>query len=31
MKNTLFYIKVTLVELGQPGEYMLVISAHPDH
>lgn len=31
MKNTLFYIKVTLVELGQPDEYMLVISAHPDH
>lgn len=31
MKNMLFYIKVTLVELGQPGEYMLVISTHPDH
>lgn len=31
MKKTLFYIKVALVELGQPGEYMLVISAHPDH
>jgi hypothetical protein len=31
LKNTLFYIKVTLVELGQLGEYMLVISAHPDH
>jgi hypothetical protein len=31
MRNTLFYIKVTLVELGQPDEYMLVISAHPDH
>jgi hypothetical protein len=31
MRNTLFYIKVTLVELGKPGEYMLVVSAHPDH
>ena len=37
MKSTLinaeviFYVKVTLVELRQPGEYMLVISAHPDH
>lgn len=31
MKNLLFYIKITLVELGQPGEYMLVISTHPDH
>jgi len=29
--EVLFYVKVTLVELGQPGEYMLVISAHPDH
>ena len=31
MKGNLIYVKVTLVELGQPGEYMLVISAHPDH
>jgi hypothetical protein len=31
MKNMLFYIKVTLLELGQPDEYMLVISTHPDH
>lgn len=27
----LFYLKVTLCELGDPGEYMLIISAHPDH
>ncbi len=26
-----FYIKVALVELGTPGEYMLLISANPDH
>ncbi len=31
MKNMLFYIKITLVELGKPGDYMLVIPAHPDH
>ncbi len=31
IRNALFYIKVTLVELGKPGEYMLVVSAHPDH
>lgn len=31
MRNTLFYIKVTLVELGTLGEFMLVISTHPDH
>lgn len=29
--GSLFYLKVTLVQLGQPGEYMLLISAHPDH
>jgi hypothetical protein len=29
--EVIFYIKVTLVELGQPDEYMLVISTHPDH
>lgn len=27
----LFYIKVALIDLGTPGEYMLLISAHPDH
>ena len=31
MKRTLFYVKVALVELGKPGEHLLVISAHPDH
>ncbi|NQT38496.1 MAG: hypothetical protein HQ581_13455 [Planctomycetes bacterium] len=31
IQGTLFYIKVALVELGQPDEYMLVISAHPNH
>lgn len=31
MRNTFFYIKVTLVELGKSGETMLVISVHPDH
>jgi hypothetical protein len=31
MKGNLFYVKVTLVKLGQPDEYMLVVSAHPDH
>jgi hypothetical protein len=30
MKNILFYIKVTLVQLGQADEYMLIISTHPD-
>ena len=29
--NALLYIKVTICELGQPGELMLVISAHPPH
>ena len=31
MRNMLFYIKVALIELGRPGEHMLVISTHPDH
>lgn len=31
IRKTLFYIKVTLVRRGQPDEYLLVISAHPDH
>lgn len=29
--NALLYIKVTICELGQPGELLLVISAHPPH
>lgn len=31
IKNMLFYLKVALVELGEPDEYMLLISTHPDH
>jgi len=31
INNRLFYLKVTLCELGDPGEYMLLISAHLDH
>lgn len=31
MNNRLFYLKLTLCELGRPGEYMLLISVHPDH
>lgn len=31
INNTLFYFKLTLCELSQPGEYMLLISVHPDH
>ena len=27
----LFYIKVTFISLSEPEEYMLLISAHPDH
>lgn len=26
-----FYLKVTLIERHSPGEYLLLISAHPDH
>lgn len=29
--STVFYIKVAIIELGQPCEYLLLISAHPDH
>jgi hypothetical protein len=29
--GTLFYLKVTLCELGEPDEYLLILSAHPDH
>jgi hypothetical protein len=29
--EVIFYIKVILVESGKPGEYMLVVSTHPDH
>lgn len=31
MNNLLFYIKVALVELGNPDERMLLLSVHPDH
>ncbi len=31
INGALFYIKMTLVDLGSPSEYMLLISAHPDH
>ena len=31
INDTLFYLKLTLCELGQPGEYMLLVSVHPDH
>jgi hypothetical protein len=31
INNTLFYLRLTLCELSQPGEYMLLISVHPDH
>ena len=30
INNILFYIKVALVELGNPDERMLLISVHPD-
>ena len=26
-----FYLKVALIKLHQPGEYLLLISAHPNH
>ena len=29
--DTLFYLKVALCDLDSPDEYMLLISAHPDH
>ena len=31
INNSLFYLKLTLCELGGSDEYMLVISSHPDH
>ena len=31
IQGIVFYIKVALVEWRQPGEYLLLISAHPDH
>jgi hypothetical protein len=31
LKGTLFYLKVTLCDLGEPDETLLLISAHPDH
>lgn len=31
ISGSLFYFKVTLCELGDPGEFMLIISAHLDH
>ena len=31
INNSLFYLKLTVCELGESDEYMLVISAHPDH
>src|SRR2546422_6881190 len=29
--DTLFYLKVALCDLDTPDEFMLLISAHPDH
>ena len=29
--GSLFYLKLSLCELGEPDEYVLIISAHPDH
>ena len=29
--GVVFYLKVALIKLHQPGEYLLLISAHPDH
>ena len=31
INNILFYVKLALVELGNPDERMLLISVHPDH
>jgi hypothetical protein len=27
----LYYLKASLCDLGESGEFMLLISAHPDH
>lgn len=29
--DVLWYMKVSIEERGEPGEYLLLISAHPDH
>jgi hypothetical protein len=29
--KSLFYVKVTLCELGEFDEHLLIVSAHPDH
>jgi hypothetical protein len=31
IRNLLFYIKVTVCDAGDPGEYLLIVSAHPEH
>lgn len=31
INDTLFYLKVALCDVGTPDEYMLLISAHPEH
>ena len=31
IENSLFYLKVTLCDLGDANEYLLIVSAHPDH
>lgn len=31
INNVLFYIKLTVCDLGGPVEYLLIVSAHPDH
>lgn len=31
INNSFFYVKVTLCDRGAPTEYLLIISAHPDH
>ena len=31
INTILFYLKVGLCDLGEPDEFMLLISAHPDH
>jgi hypothetical protein len=31
IENSFFYLKVTVCELGEPDEYLLLVSAHPDH
>lgn len=31
INSMLFYIKVTVCVAGDPGEYLLIVSAHPEH